>query len=450
MTYDSGSWMSSESWLDLIVAGAALVVVGLTAVLEAITGLVPPSRARGGPAPGGDVSNRFRTLEGIIDPRRTLTTSLFILQAIALVIATLALDAIFRREFDGVAWIASPVIVVAMYLILAQALPRGLTRHRFDETTGALRVVTQGLIWPIRPLVRFSEVLGRVFTDILPAAPVEPMSREEELRSLIGVDGPTGMIDPDEREMIDAALRLEELTAREIMVPRVDIVAVQLDTPIPNLIDVIVQAGHSRIPVYEESIDQIVGVLHAKDLLPHLLTASADFVIAEHLRPTHIVPESKHLDVLLKELRRTRVHLAIIADEYGGTAGLVTIEDILEEIVGEIQDEYDTEQPLFEPMGPDEILADGRLPLENVETFFGITFPEDADFETVGGFVQNVLGRVPREGDLFAGEGLEGEIIEVEGRRVRRLRLARLTLPANEDQSQDEVPDGVGDRDESS
>ena len=425
--------MSSESWLNLVVAGAALIVVGLAAILEAITGLVPPSKARGGSAVSGDVSSRFRTLEGIIDPRRTLTTSLFILQAIALVIATLGLDAIFQREFNGLAWILTSVVIVAMYLILAQALPRGLTRHRFDETTGALHVLTQGLIWPVRPLVRFSEVLGRVITDLLPAAPVDPLTREEELRSLIGADGPVGMLGPDEREMIDAALRLEELTAREVMVPRVDIVAVQLDIPIPNLIDVIVQAGHSRIPVYEESIDQIVGVLHAKDLLPHLLTASSAFVISEHLRPPHIVPESKHLDVLLKELRRTRVHMAIIADEYGGTAGLVTIEDILEEIVGEIQDEYDTEQPLFEPLGPNEILADGRLPLENVENYFGVTFPDDADFETVGGFVQNVLGRVPREGDYFAGEGLEGEIIEVEGRRVRRLRMARQAVPSEQD-----------------
>src|SRR5687768_8711915 len=155
--------MSSESWLDLIIAGAALVVVGLTAVLEAITGLVPPSRAKGGGSnSSGEMSSRFRTLEGIIDPRRTLTTSLFILQAIALVIATLGLDAIFRREFDGIAWILSPVIVVAMYLILAQALPRGLTRHRFDETTGLLHVITQGLIWPVRPLVRVCEGLGRV------------------------------------------------------------------------------------------------------------------------------------------------------------------------------------------------------------------------------------------------------------------------------------------------
>lgn len=430
--------MSNSSWLDLVIAVAAFAIVASAAVLEAITGLVPVSRARGGTAPDADISSRFRTLEGIIDPRRNLTTSLFILQAIALVIATLALDAVLRRELDGIAWIATPVIVVAMYLVLAQALPRGLTRHRFDETTGALHVVTQGLIWPVRPLVRFSESLGRVITKALPAANVEPVTREEELRSLIGAEGPAGMIDPDERAMIDAALRLEELTAREVMVPRVDIVAVQLDISIPDLIDVIVQAGHSRIPVYEESIDQIVGVLHAKDLLPHLLAASSDFVIVEHLRAPHVVPESKHLDVLLKELRRTRLHLAIIADEYGGTAGLVTIEDILEEIVGEIQDEYDTEQPLFEPIGPDEMLADGRLALENVELFFGITFPEDADFETVGGFVQSVLGRLPREGDRFAGDGLEGEIIEVEGRRVRKLRMVRQSVPSEQDSTNGE------------
>jgi len=244
--------------------------------------------------------------------------------------------------------------------------------------------------------------------------------------------------------MIDAALRLEELTAREVMVPRVDIVAVHQDIAIPDLIDVIVQAGHSRIPVYQESIDQIIGVLHAKDLLPHLLEADPDFVIAEHLRLPHIVPESKHLDVLLKELRRTRLHLAIIADEYGGTAGLLTIEDILEEIVGEIQDEYDTEQPLFEPLGPFEILADGRLPLENVENYFGMTFPEDADYESVGGFVQNVLGRMPRVGDTFAAEGIEGEIIEVEGRRVRRLRLARQTPPSESNDDSAETPSHAG------
>lgn len=424
--------MASQSWFDLIVAALALVVVGLTAVLEAVTGLVPPNLGRkAAPPQGADTTTRFRTLEGIIDPRRALTTSLFILQAIAMVVATLALDAVFRRDLGGIDWLLTPLIVVTVYLVLAQGLPRALSRHRLDETSGALAVVMLVLTWPVRPLVRFSELVGAGIARLLPAGPEEVASREDELRAIIGTDGQHGMVDPDERAMIDAALRLEELTAREIMVPRVDIIAVRQDIAIPDLIDVIVQAGHSRIPVYRESIDQVIGVLHAKDLLPHLLEADPDFVIAEHLRAPHIVPESKHLDVLLKELRRTRLHLAIIADEYGGTAGLLTIEDILEEIVGEIQDEYDTEQPLFEPLGPFEILADGRLPIENVENYFGMTFPEDADYESVGGFVQNVLGRMPRVGDRFAGEGIEGEIIEVEGRRVRRLRLARETPPAD-------------------
>jgi len=422
--------MAGASWFDLIVAILAFTAIGITAVLEAVTGLVPPSRQRAGSSPGGEAAARFRTLEGIIDPRRALTTSLFILQAVALVVATLAIDGVFRRELGSFAWLLTAIFVVPIYLVLAQGLPRALSRHRFDETTGTLAILMLALTWPARPLVWFSEKVGAGIARILPSAPETGASREEELRAIIGLDSPTGMVDPDEREMIDAALRLEELTAREVMVPRVDIVAVQQEIAIPDLIDVIVQAGHSRIPVYQESIDQIIGVLHAKDLLPHLLEADPDFVISEHLRLPHIVPESKHLDVLLKELRRTRLHLAIIADEYGGTAGLVTIEDILEEIVGEIQDEYDTEKPLFEPLGQFEILADGRLPLENVENYFGMTFPEDADYESVGGFVQNVLGRMPRVGDVFASEGIEGEIIEVEGRRVRRLRLARQAPPS--------------------
>ena len=185
--------MASASWLDLFVVTIALAVLVITAVLEAVTGLVPPLRGKGGSNQAGEAAARFRTLEGIIDPRRTLTTSLFILQAIALVIATIALEAIFRREVGWFDWILTLVTIVTLYLILAQGLPRALSRHRFDETVGTLAVLMLAVTWPVRPLVRFAELVGIGIARIMPSGKETGASREDELRAIIGMDGPAGI-----------------------------------------------------------------------------------------------------------------------------------------------------------------------------------------------------------------------------------------------------------------
>jgi CBS domain containing-hemolysin-like protein len=212
------------------------------------------------------------------------------------------------------------------------------------------------------------------------------------------------------------------------MVPRLDIVAVDRSVNPRELVDTIVNAGHSRIPVYQESADRILGVLYAKDLLPFVVGNTNRIPLLDLIRPAFVVPESKRLNVLFAELRRTKIHIAIVADEYGGTAGLVTIEDILEEIVGEIQDEYDTEDWLFELQSENLLLADGRLPIEDVEAALHIRFEEDDDFGTLGGFVHKHLGRLPIQGDAFKAEGVRVEILAVERHRVRKLRLTKLTV----------------------
>jgi CBS domain containing-hemolysin-like protein len=261
---------------------------------------------------------------------------------------------------------------------------------------------------------------------VLPGEPVDPMSEglEEELRpSRYALED--GNIGPDEREMIDGILSLEQVTARDIMVPRLDIVAVDRAIAPTDLIDIITKAGHSRIPVYQQSIDRVLGVLYAKDLLPFVIGNTIRIPILDLIRPAFVVPESKKVSDLFRELKRSKIHIAIVADEYGGTAGLVTIEDILEEIVGEIQDEYDTESPLFEQPSPEVLLADGRLPIEDVEDTLRVRF-EDDDFGTLGGFVHKHLGRLPVQGDVFEAEGVRVEILSVERHRVRALRVTKL------------------------
>jgi CBS domain containing-hemolysin-like protein len=233
----------------------------------------------------------------------------------------------------------------------------------------------------------------------------------------------------EEHEMISAILHLDEACAREIMVPRPDIVAVPIEMPVIQVVEIARQRGHSRIPVYRESIDTIVGVVYAKDFLRFVEEDLAAVSLLELLRPGYFVPESKRVDELLKDLRKEKVHLAVVVDEYGGTSGIVTIEDILEEIVGEIQDEYDREPPLIERLGPEEAIVDGRLSVDEVADIFEAEFAE-GDFDTIGGFVQRQLGRIPEEGESVRVGGLLFEVQSVEHRRIRKVRVIRTDEPA--------------------
>jgi CBS domain containing-hemolysin-like protein len=321
------------------------------------------------------------------------------------------------------------VIVSLVFLVLGQAVPRALARTKPAAIAGVLLTLARFVAGLVRPLASLSDGAADLLTKALGGEHPEtvPAGSEDELHLMTGDDGDDGVIEPEERKMIDNVLRLEETTARDIMVPRVDIVAVAEDASPQEIVDTITERGHSRLPVYRESIDQIVGILYAKDLLPFVIGSTRSLPIKQLLRPPYVVPESKRLDDLLAELRRNRIHIAIIADEYGGTAGVVTIEDILEEIVGEIHDEYDTETVLLELVGDGEIIADGRLPIEAVEEALGLELTGDDDpYGTAAGFVHWHLDRLPQPGDRFDAQGLRAEVLDMEGHRLRRLRLTRL------------------------
>jgi CBS domain containing-hemolysin-like protein len=281
----------------------------------------------------------------------------------------------------------------------------------------------------VKPLSALSDGAANLLTRLLGGErpDIVPAGTEDELlqRGNDAIDD--DVIEPQERLMIDNVLHLEEKNARDIMVPRVDIVAVDEEASAPEIVETVTAHGHSRLPVYRESIDQIVGILYAKDLLPFVIGSTRVLPLKKLVRPAYVVPESKRIDELLTELRRNRVHIAIVADEYGGTAGLVTIEDILEEIVGEIHDEYDEETILLEYITDREIIADGRLPIEDVERALGLQLTgEDDPYGTAAGFVHWHLDRLPQPGDRFEAQGIRAEVLDMEGHRLRHLRLTRL------------------------
>jgi putative hemolysin len=248
----------------------------------------------------------------------------------------------------------------------------------------------------------------------------------EELMILVERGGQQGVIEAEEQQMIGAVLELGEQRIHEVMVPRIGIKAVPATVPLDELVATIVREGHSRIPVYEESIDNVIGILYAKDLLPYLARGEAP-AITSILRTPLFVPESISVDDLLHSFQRRKVHIAIVLDEYGGTAGLVTIEDLIEEIVGEIQDEYDVEEPLIVPLSETEARFDGRASVDDLAEHFGIQL-DGADreqYDTVGGLVYHEIGGVPNVGDMVEVDGLTLTVESTDGRRVGKLLVVR-------------------------
>ncbi|MBI3750422.1 MAG: HlyC/CorC family transporter [Chloroflexi bacterium] len=259
----------------------------------------------------------------------------------------------------------------------------------------------------------------------------------EELRLIVERGGEQGVLEAEEEQMINAVIELGERRVHEVMVPRVSIAGLPASASFEEAIDAVISEGHSRIPVYEESIDEIVGILYAKDLLPYLKGDAGERpALRKLLRPPVLVPESMTIDDLLHELQRRKVHIAIVLDEYGGTAGLVTIEDLLEEIVGEIQDEYDVEEPMVVRLSDSEARVDGRADVDALAELFDTTLEleDEEEYDTVGGLVYHRVGGVPSPGDRVELPGLTLTVETTDGRRVGKVLVTRKPeTPRSED-----------------
>lgn len=248
---------------------------------------------------------------------------------------------------------------------------------------------------------------------------------EDELKTWVEVGEPEGGLEPDERKMIYSIFQFGETLCREIMVPRMEVLALEVKTPLNQAINAVIDSGHSRVPVYDDGIDNVVGMLYAKDLLKIHGNTSEKISIRKFLRAAYFVPESKKVDELLAEMQAKGIHIAVVVDEYGGMAGLVTLEDIVEEIVGEIRDEYDqSEELLIQKITPDEVLFRGRVSLDDFNDVLDTHLDPDMT-DTLGGFFYGELGRVPVEGDQLEVEGWMLTVEEVRGRRVGKIRARR-------------------------
>ncbi len=258
---------------------------------------------------------------------------------------------------------------------------------------------------------------------------------EEEIRTIVNEGHREGLLEEDAREMIEGVIELGEADVAKIMTPRTDMVMMPLNQSLSEVVDFVVQAGHTRIPVFDATRDDVVGILYAKDLIP-VLADGQDWrsqPLADILRMPYFVPETKRLDDLLEEFQQTRNHMAVVLDEYGGVSGLVTIEDVLEEIVGEIVDEYDEEEDdELRRIDDHTVEVLGRLHIDEVNEQLGLNLPEDEDYDTIGGFVFSQLGRIPLQGEELTWENVRIEVLETTNRRIERLLLEVLEETSRE------------------
>jgi CBS domain containing-hemolysin-like protein len=255
---------------------------------------------------------------------------------------------------------------------------------------------------------------------------LSPEDREKAIEESIEqfasqVSSEDNVLEENDREMIQGVVELGGTTVKEIMVPRVDIVGVELGSPIKSVIDLISKSGHSRLPLFEDSLDNIKGLIYAKDLLTYALS-NENVDLMKIVRKCYFIPENLKIDVLLAQMRRNKLHIAIVVDEYGGTSGLVTMEDIIEEIVGEIEDEYDLEPPPINKISDGIFIVDGTVTISDLNEDLDLDLPED-ESETVGGLIYDLVGSLPQKGRAVKYDGIKLTVDEIDGQRIVKVRL---------------------------
>jgi CBS domain containing-hemolysin-like protein len=377
--------------------------------------------------PGG--ARLLWLLEHRTTSRNAILVATILVRSVFVASCFLLADRVLPAPAAG--WIGVGIGVVAS-VVVGEVAPRTWTLRHLESVGLALAGSTQVLVSALAVPTRLLVDLGRVVVGTRRDVP-GPYPTDEQVRELLVEEDEDEVLDDDERAMITSILELGDTVAREIMVPRPDMVTVAEDDELRSVIETVIDHGRSRIPVVRAGGEEIVGVVHAKDVLARLATRPGSGRWKDLVRPATFVPETKHVDALLRELRDDAVHQAIVVDEYGAVTGLVTIEDVLEEIVGEIVDEHDDEEDRVVQLPGGSWQVDARLAVDDLDDLLGTELP-DEDWDTVGGLVFGLLGHVPTPGEVVELDGLRFTAERIQGRRVERVRVDRVRTesPAEE------------------
>jgi CBS domain containing-hemolysin-like protein len=328
------------------------------------------------------------------------------------------------RVFHDAGELVATIVMTVILFVFAEVTPKTFTVQQTDRVALRLAPMIVGLKRIVGPL---ASVLIKLANVILPGKGLAqgPFVTETEIKAMAEAASEEDAIEEEEKELIHSIFEFGDTLVREVMVPRPDMISAPMTATLRDVLDLVLKHGYSRIPIYKETVDDIAGIAYAKDLLRHLHAGKQDVALDRIIREPYFVPDSKKVSDLLREMQARRVHIAIVLDEYGSTAGLVTIEDLLEEIVGEIEDEYDREEPEIEPLGEGRYRASGRAAIDDVNDLLEVDLPHD-EWDTVAGLMYGLLGAVPTQGEHVRYEDLEFTAERVQGRRISSVLIERV------------------------
>jgi putative hemolysin len=422
--------VSGSDWLLLAGVGALIGTAAFFALAETALTRVSRVKARA-MADEGD-PRAAALLKLVTHPERFLNPVLFLLLVCHLVAGSL-IGAFAERRFGALGFVVALFFEVVVIFVAAEAAPKTWAVQNAERAALAVArpVAVVANFPPLRLLARGLIGLANI---ILPGKGLQtPYISEAELLAFTDAAVEEDVIQTEERELIHSIIEFGDTVVREVMVPRPDMVAVEGRAPVNDVIEVAIASGFSRLPVYEQGIDDIVGVVFVKDLLKAEREGKTPaMAVRDIARECHFVPETKRVAELLPEMQREKYHLAIVVDEYGGTSGIVTLEDLIEELVGEIVDEYDVEEAPFETLPNGDVRVNARMQVDELNELLQAALPE-GDWDTVGGLLLDALGHVPAEGESVDVDGHRLTAERVQGRRIGRVRIAKIEVPADID-----------------
>ena len=412
-----------EAWLQLIILIISLILCAMASAAE--TALTSISRIKlKNLVEEGD--KKALEIESLISKPNVFLSTILVVNSVAVIIASSMTTVLALRFIPDYGELIGTILISLVVLIFCEITPKTAAVQNPLRWARVLVNPVRVAAWLLHPLVVTLSAITNTMVRLMGGQIKHrgPFVTEEELRLLVTVGEEEGILEEAETDMIHSIFEFADTPVREVMIPRIDMVTLESDATVDEAVDLALQGGFSRIPVYEETIDNIIGVLYTKDMLKQLREDHNSLPIRELVRPAYFVPETKKLDDLLREIRQKRTHMAIVVDEYGSVAGLVTIEDLVEEIVGDIQDEYDREEKLYEQVTQFEYVFDAKINLDEFNELMD-TDLENEDYETLGGFLLGQLDKIPVAGDTITFKNLTFTVLTTRGLRITKVRVER-------------------------
>jgi CBS domain containing-hemolysin-like protein len=412
---------------DWALLGVVVVLIGVSAVFAAAeTFITRVSKVRAYRLQEEGRRGAASLVKIVENPPPYLNVVLLLMLAVHLAGTTVA-TVVAVRTIGDLGELIATVVMTFLLFVFAEVAPKTYAVLQTDRVALRLAPATVALTRVIGPLTSGLIKLSNV---VMPGKglPEGPFATEEEIKAMASVASDEEQIEEGEKELIHSIFEFGDTIVREVMLPRPDITAIEADKALRDVQALVLQHGYSRIPVFEDDLDQVTGIVYAKDVLKALHQGKHDMPLSEIVREAHFVPESKKVADLLREMQKEKFHIALVTDEYGSVVGLITLEDLLEELVGEITDEYDTEEPELEQVADDVFRVDGKLSIDEVNELLDVELP-DEEWDTVGGLMLGLLGSIPDEGEEVSFQNLRFTAERVDGRRISKVLITREEQP---------------------